>query len=67
MEEQNNNNQEQVNNNSQQSEQVEYKGIKLPVFLYHFPDGSKGLMIHLSKDIETAEIIPVHYPHAPQG
>lgn len=47
--------------NDVKKEQVEHKGIKLPIFFYHFPNGTKGLMLHLS-DIEEVEIVPVYPP-----
>ena len=55
---------ETLHNNQQNEpvkEQVEHKGIKLPIFFYHFPNGTKGIMLHLS-DVEDVEIVPVYPP-----
>lgn len=58
----NKNNKNQKNNNQKvEKEQVDHKGIKLPIFFYHFPNGTKGLMLHLN-DIDEVEVIPVYPP-----
>lgn len=61
----NNKNQSNQQENEVQKEQVEHKGIKLPLFLYHFPNGTKGLMLHLN-DVEDVEVIPVYPPMQPE-